>query len=480
MAIAVNNETDFNRIGSWQEYPAGSGQMWTQDADYELTADIDLSIISNYSPKYIYGGSVDGKGHKVKNLTKALSGTWVGAVFGQINGVIRNIIFDNITTTSTGSYPTGHGAICGQLGGSIVNCSIINSSLGNTGTYAGGFVSQMQNGSLIYGCTIKDCVIAMGGTAQTGAFTGLGSGAMVVNCIVANCTFDGSTVFGQGTQYYNSYVQEGMGAVLGGQLGQYNDGTVLPPDKVSGFKSSAAMRPTLADAKAGNSIYNLEGGFADLGYINGWDFETDWTITPGQNDGLPINLFAPYVNRFVSLTLYVQLPGYYSTEIIWVETGTVIPMPIPSIPEELELDVVGWHDNNVLVDFNQPITHAMILQLITKPTPPPSPEPPPIPSDFDRRMELLKLRPITSGLDQDYLDSKLSEATERWHAETKRRVDLGAEVDSVIVRCAVAYINQEGGEGMASVSEGGMSRTLSMDDIVGEMRKRRVFAGMDL
>jgi hypothetical protein len=98
--------------------------------------------------------------------------------------------------------------------------------------------------------------------------------------------------------------------------------------------------------------------------------------------------------------------------------------------------------------------------------------------DFERRKKQLMRRPIAKEQDPEYLEDKLTSATAAWHEITRRTIDLGEVVDGVIVDYAVALINREGAEGSSAASEGGVSRTFSLDDIEKRMRANKVIPGL--
>lgn len=187
---------------------------------YQLMNDIDMSLISNWTPIGIGGGiefhgSFNGNFYKISNM-KRPSGTTGGGLFGYCNkGTFENIIFENCTVqiSSNGAaivaalFETqctvkkimvlngtvaglGYcGGIAGQCTGNISECCFIGTSVkanANSGAGCGGITGFMHTGSMT-NCFFKGTI----GGSQ-GFFGGLvGDYLLKTGTITKNYTMAG-------------------------------------------------------------------------------------------------------------------------------------------------------------------------------------------------------------------------------------------------------------------------------------------------
>ena len=262
----------------------GSG---TVGKTYILMNDIDMAGINNYVSKTNFGGTFDGNGYSIKNLTvqKGLfetatadsiiknvnlinikanySGDNVGGLAGISNGIIQNCSID-VTSTITGNNAVG--GLVGYSSGTIQFCSsdatvrvaisqggglvgrgynVQNSKSGSTvqsfGSAAGGLVGEIFS-------TIKN-------SYSTGIVTGsglsVGGLAGQINSTSGTVTID--------TTYSSAKVVGGW--AVGGLIGGTPTGTNT--DTLSSF--------TIKDSYAKGSVEATQGGNAGglIGYANG-------------------------------------------------------------------------------------------------------------------------------------------------------------------------------------------------------------------
>lgn len=183
-----------------------------QDAFAILTADIDMSGITDYVPigqtalyhkanpaadgDWGYTGIFDGNGHVIRNLTITGSSTdnLSFGLFGTLNGVVRNLGIENFIYTGAG-MDSRVGAIAGQLltGGGIENCYLnggnINTQVNTVNGVAGG-IAGANYGGLIRSCFVNGLTVAAGRAGGiVGDNYGDGNGAngtdrpgTVINC----------------------------------------------------------------------------------------------------------------------------------------------------------------------------------------------------------------------------------------------------------------------------------------------------------
>jgi len=147
----------------------------------ELLADVDLTGV-NWTPIAGFGGTFDGKGHTISNLTVSGSGT--DGFFGSISGAtVKNLTIDKATVESTGDKVGILAATDGPA--TITNVNITNSTLKTSGEYAGAIFGHGY--ADIDGCQVTGCSIEA--KDQVGAALGY----MWVGYI-QNCTVTGNTV----------------------------------------------------------------------------------------------------------------------------------------------------------------------------------------------------------------------------------------------------------------------------------------------
>ncbi len=192
-------------------------------ANAVLTADIDLSGISNWTPignsDNKYAGTFDGKSYTIKNMSITEQGTNSG-LFGYTSGAtIKNIkITGNINLTTT-SYTEAYGSIVGGASNTnITNChSSVNVTINTTMTsgnclgHIGGIVGQVIDPV----GTVSNC--SYSGTIELNDRPVNVAAGIAAYCsynaspTIKNCSFTGAI---------NSTNTEAM--ILGGILGYIN------------------------------------------------------------------------------------------------------------------------------------------------------------------------------------------------------------------------------------------------------------------
>jgi len=146
---------------------------------FKLMADIDLAayqgdafhpIGSRWGPYGIhaFGGTFDGGGHTISNLTYASQETWPAGLFAYVAGPraqIRSLTLVNPTIDTPNA--TRVGALIGSLGtGTVVDCHVAEGSISGT-SYMGGLIGDSVGS--ISDCT---CRAEVQGAPQTGGWIG--------------------------------------------------------------------------------------------------------------------------------------------------------------------------------------------------------------------------------------------------------------------------------------------------------------------
>ncbi|MCD8026383.1 MAG: InlB B-repeat-containing protein [Clostridiales bacterium] len=154
------------------------------DADAVLTADLYMSSYSSYyvpigytdfdseatSFSFVgYGGTFDGQGHTIYNLTisnSVVSDIDTVGIFGTITGTVKNLgvssfTFDRMANGDDGRFAAIAGLVIKNTSGSIgkvENCYVINSTINGRSRIAGAIAGANLGGQIInsyaYGCSV--------------------------------------------------------------------------------------------------------------------------------------------------------------------------------------------------------------------------------------------------------------------------------------------------------------------------------------
>ncbi len=130
-----------------------------EDLDCVLAADVDLQGIAweVLAPdvNYPYGGTLDGAGHTISNLTVNVSDGKASFIGNGTGCTIKNLTLVNPNITNTVG---GLGAFLQTMNTQAVleNCHVVGGKLsatGNNGTNVGGLVGEVYSGSTIRACS---------------------------------------------------------------------------------------------------------------------------------------------------------------------------------------------------------------------------------------------------------------------------------------------------------------------------------------
>ncbi|MDD4291740.1 MAG: InlB B-repeat-containing protein [Clostridia bacterium] len=143
-------------------------------AHFALTADIDMTGVaftSIGSSTVKFGGVLDGRGHKISNLT--ISGAAATGLFAYSSGTIKSLVLSNVLINSSLSGTSFGGALVAYNSGRIENC-VATGSVSMTGTgrgsaaYAGGLVGRNETAGVVTNCYTSVTVKAQATTAKAG------------------------------------------------------------------------------------------------------------------------------------------------------------------------------------------------------------------------------------------------------------------------------------------------------------------------
>lgn len=101
--------------------------------------------------------------------------------------------------------------------------------------------------------------------------------------------------------------------------------------------------------------------------------------------------------------------------------------------------------------------------------------------DQVRRLEKMRVRQTLAVKTDEYLLALLDDALSCFLDLTHRTVDPGERVDSLIIRMAVVYSNQEGAEGNSKAEDGELKREWAdafPSDIYKQIKAWRLVVGL--
>ena len=207
-----------------------------------LSADIDFGGATINSIRFWNPESkvvIDGQNHTLSNFV--IKATNAGLFSGVID--VKNLIVDNATVS--GTYA---GAIAGNMYGNVENCIVKNSTITSTYWQSGGLVGQYNSGN-VTGCTVENCTIS-GGSAVGGLIGILNESKgvrKVEGCTVKNCKIEMTTGFGG---VYDTFFSAGVGLINISNSKIYFANNTVTDTIVKGVASDA-----LYSSDEGNTIF---------------------------------------------------------------------------------------------------------------------------------------------------------------------------------------------------------------------------------
>jgi len=269
------------------------------------------------------------------------NGTFAGGIVGTAGDTqiidcynTGSITAKSTFTVSDDTYDDG-GAAAGGIAGDL---GISDQSKVNTGVTVSQIINCYNTGSVTASLTYNSGISSVSTMSLAGGITGwfanYYSYPAWLNCQITDCYNTGS-VAASVTSQYTTYC--GAGGVYGGygvsggyaqgsitncyfltnniaatvdgilfaenSMGNANfpndtsftpiidgndSGTSRTGNQGTGAYTEQQMKPTLTNAKNGNSIYYTGTTTVGSSTVSGWDFNNTWTIVPGTNNGYPI------------------------------------------------------------------------------------------------------------------------------------------------------------------------------------------------
>lgn len=190
-----------------------SGKTVTLDADVDLT-DVEWTPVDNFR------GTFDGQGNTISNLT--VSGTECVGLFGDVVGVVRNVVLDNAVIT--GNHYVG--GIAGYVYGEISGCTVKNAKITATpnavvdsydnGDKVGGIVGYIaaEPTAILTGNNVEDTEIE--GYRDVGGIAGMVNTGVGATATVSGNDLSGVTVVADQTKTESyGYKLPNAGKVVG-------------------------------------------------------------------------------------------------------------------------------------------------------------------------------------------------------------------------------------------------------------------------
>lgn len=225
---------------------------------FELAADIDLSgIVWTNAPLPVFAGVLDGRGHRITNLTVQGDGTSPAGLFGRIaeGAWVFDLGLDDVAIEGADGA-SDLGGLAGVNAGTIVNCYVTGRvTSGATGRSLGGLVGSNRQGT-IGDCYATATVTGGTGSRQLGGLIGYNFLGTVVTCYAAGA------VSGTDVTRAGGLVGHNVDHALVGNC------YYLSRDNLN---AEALWGTSLTDAQM-----KQQAGFPD------WDFAKTWMICEGQ------------------------------------------------------------------------------------------------------------------------------------------------------------------------------------------------------
>lgn len=183
-ATPIDSPDALARIGTDPDYPL--------DGSYALTADLDLSGYTNWTPigteSAPFTGTFDGCGRVIRGLTiTSPAGSYAG-LFGVTYGAdIKNVGLEQVSLSFAASGTINAGAVAGRLDGgtTLSNCYVTGSlfvvgssyssmqlHVGGLAGYAAASLTDCSNRASIYVCDAPTiCIGGVAGYVESGSYT---------------------------------------------------------------------------------------------------------------------------------------------------------------------------------------------------------------------------------------------------------------------------------------------------------------------
>lgn len=333
-AAVRKNEFSFTVPGSGGEAQPDEAAAFFREMSsnlngtFELTEDLDASKLSDadVAVKGTFTGTLDGKGHRIKNLDRPLFEILKGAK-------IKNLVIEDAAITKNSK-----GILAGQIlnQSQITSTYIVNSSLINGQSQTGGFAGVLTDSTVSNSAAIN---ISIKSSNTIGGIAGQTNGtARIENCYVTG-TLEGTLVHNLGAR---------VGGITGWHSGKAIDHcftkvAITAPARtgnggiIGGPKTNVSITNTLSMSTGKNA--NRISGFDVLANTdNVYEYKESDSATNIKNGNSVKETSDIYSREFYTDTL-----GF--SEEIWnfeLQGNSIIPSlqgdPVPKTLDEYELE----------------------------------------------------------------------------------------------------------------------------------------------
>ncbi len=217
-----------------------------------MTADINMSQYTGTQYKiigpgsFIFGGTFDGNGHIIRNLTyTTTSNVEYAGMFGYTShAVIKNLHLEDVNF-STGGYYAG-GLIASQSYGEINNCSVTGFVASSFRT--GGLVGTQSNAAIINSsCSGSITCSSPSASSYAGGLAGYQAGCSIYNCYSTGSVTSYGTVSSQ----------------AGGMVGLLNISSILSSYSTAAVAAYCSNNGANCETYAGGLIGLCDGNVTD-------------------------------------------------------------------------------------------------------------------------------------------------------------------------------------------------------------------------
>ena len=227
--IPISSADELAKIGVDSAYPA--------NADYVQVAAIDLAGIS-WTSKNLTGGSFDGRGYVIHNLTGQ-------PLFGTVSGTIKNVKLSNVNCTNAQAalVKTTTGTI------TIENCGVLSGSVTYGSYWVAGILGYVDGA---YEASITNCF-------NFADITGSHDVAGIVGCVWHNGKVEIRNCFNRGKISGSSY----SGGILGIHGTGGMDYVTIQNCYNAGAVQNSTSNGAITGQSYGNVTYNVTNNYYD-------------------------------------------------------------------------------------------------------------------------------------------------------------------------------------------------------------------------
>ena len=359
---------------------------------FVLKNDIDLSG-TTWTP-FNFGATLDGAGHKIKNLTVSSASGDLG-FFLTLTGTVKNLKFENVNIESTSDTLAHVGTACAVLGanGLLQKVEVLSGNVKGVFADIGGIVGIVNGKGTIEGCKNYASVTATATTADTGTTGGIVGHVSNTDGLVRDCENVGTVqgvyrvggVIGSvnmsGTRAFNNLVNRaavtGSADYIGGVIGLWSAGGNLVIEAamrnegaVTGVNYVGGVFGRLYNTLGANNNYTMKlrnytnsgtiYGEHCVGGVFGW-------LKADNTYGYSITMQVSEMKNTGNVTAKTDEAGGIAGYVFAENTNSTLSgVSSGVITAETEVGgIVGWYDNGTLTDCSNAGTSVVATKYST-------------------------------------------------------------------------------------------------------------------